>query len=135
MNKQTLRVIEEKNQIYLIDDDESVRKALKRLLGVYGFSVSTFASADEFLDLVPHDATGCLVLDIHMPGMNGFQLQEALVALGSRLSIIFITADKDIAITEYPLQKGVVGLLQKPFNDQALIDLIHEALGTHNRQE
>ncbi len=135
MNKRNLRVIEEKNQIYLIDDDESVRKALKRLLGTYGFPVATFASADEFLDLAPHDATGCLVLDIHMPGMNGFQLREALAALGSRLPIIFITADKDIAIKEHALLTGVVGLLQKPFNDQALIDLIHEALGIHNQQK
>jgi len=128
-------VIEEKNQIYLIDDDESVRKALKRLLGTYGFPVAAFASADEFLDLVPHDAMGCLVLDIHMPGMNGFQLREALATLGSRLPIIFITADKDIAIKEHALQTGVVGLLQKPFNDQALIDLIHKALGKHNQQK
>ena len=133
MIKQNRTAIEEMNQIYLIDDDESVRKALKRLLGAYGFPVAAFATADEFLDLVPHDATGCLVLDIHMPGMNGFQLQEALAALGSRLPIIFITADKDIAIKEHALQAGVVGLLQKPFNDQALIDLVHEALKTHNR--
>ena len=125
-------MIEEKNQIYLIDDDESVRKALKRLLGAYGLPAAVFASAEEFLDVVPHDATGCLVLDIHMPGMNGFQLREELAALGSRLPIIFITADKDIAIMEHALQTGVVGLLQKPFNDQALIDLIHEALGTHD---
>jgi FixJ family two-component response regulator len=135
MNKQNRIVIEEMNQIYLIDDDESVRKALKRLLGAYGFPAAVFASAEEFLDIVPHDATGCLVLDIHMPGMNGLQLREELAALGSRLPIIFITADKDIASKEHALQTGVVGLLQKPFNDQALIDLIHEALGTHNRQK
>ena len=128
-------MIEKKNQIYLIDDDDSVRKALKRLLGAYGLPAAVFASAEEFLDIVPYDATGCLVLDIHMPGMNGFQLQEALTALGSRLPIIFITADKDIAIKEQALQAGVVGLLQKPFNDQALIDLIHEALETHNQQK
>jgi FixJ family two-component response regulator len=135
MIKQKLTVIEEKNQIYLIDDDESVRKALKRLLGSYGFPAAVFASAEEFLDVVPYDATGCLVLDIHMSGMNGFQLQEELAALGSRLPIIFITADKDIAIKEHALQAGVVGLLQKPFNDRALINLIHEALGTHNHQK
>jgi FixJ family two-component response regulator len=135
MIKRNRTVTEEKNRIYLIDDDESVRKALKRLLGSYGFLASIFASAEEFLDVVPCDAKGCLVLDIHMPGMNGFQLQEELAALGSRLPIIFITADKDIAIKVHSLQAGVVGLLQKPFNDQALIDLIHEALGRHNQQK
>jgi len=135
MIKQNRTVIEEKNQIYLLDDDESVRKALKRLLGAYGFPVAAFTSADEFLDLVPHDATGCLILDIHMPGMNGFQLQEALAAAGSRLPIIFITADKDITIKEHALQAGVVGLLQKPFNDQALIDLIHKALEKHEQKK
>jgi|SRR5208337_3950482 len=135
MNKQNRTVIEEENQIYLIDDDESVRKALKRLLGAYDFPVAAFGSADEFLNVVPYDAMGCLVLDIHMPGMTGFQLQEELAALGSHLPIIFITADKDIAIKEYALRTGVVGLLQKPFNDQSLIDLIHEALGTHNQQK
>jgi len=89
MIKQNLTAIEEKNQIYLIDDDESVRKALKRLLGSYGFPAAVFAAAEEFLDVVPYDATGCLVLDIHMPGTDGFQLQEQLATLGSRLPIIF----------------------------------------------
>jgi len=124
-------MIETDNRVYLVEDDESVRRALKRLLGASGFQVTAFASADEFLDAVPIDAMGCVVLDIHMPGMDGFQLQHRLNSLGSRLPTIFITADRDAELGERALKAGAQGLLKKPFNDESLINMVRAALERH----
>lgn len=117
-----------KKQIYIVDDDESVRRALGILLGAYGFEVRTFASAAEFISSVLKQALGCLILDVHMPEMDGFTLQQKLNANGFRVQIIFISADRNLKFSEtYLKAAGAVGFLQKPFNDQELVDLIHIA--------
>jgi FixJ family two-component response regulator len=119
----------EKKQIYIVDDDESVCRALSLLLDTFGFEVRTFASAAEFLSSVLKHAPGCLILDVYMAEMDGFALQQKLNTNGLRLPIIFISADKNLKLSEQYLKAaGAVGFLQKPFNDQALVDLIKVAL-------
>ncbi len=119
----------EKKQIYIVDDDESVCHALSLLLDTYGFAVQTFASAAAFLNSVLKHAPGCLILDVHMAEMDGFVLQQKLNTNGFRIPIIFISADKNLKFSEeYLKAAGAVGFLQKPFNDQALVDLINIAV-------
>jgi len=119
----------DRKQIYIVDDDESVCRALGALLDTFGFEVRTFASAAEFLNTVLKRAPGCLVLDVHMAGMDGFALQQQLNMNGFQLPIIFMSADKNIRFTEsYLKSAGAVGFLQKPFDGQALVDLINIAL-------
>jgi len=117
-----------KKQIYIVDDDESVCRALSLLLDTYGFEVHTFASATAFLNSVLKDASGCLILDVHMAQMDGFTLQQRLNTNGFRIPIIFISADKDMKLSQQYLNAvGAIGFLQKPFGDQELVDLINSA--------
>ncbi len=115
--------------IAIVDDDPSVRRALHRLVQSAGYTVQTFASAREFLDWVPRGQTACLVLDIHLDGMSGFELQERLAADGAGIPIIFITAHDDAAIREGIKQSGAAGHLWKPVDGPALLDAIGRAIG------
>ena len=109
--------------IYIVDDDESVCRALKTFLITYEFKVKTFNSAKGFFDAVPNDAPGCLILDIRMPVLDGWAVQKRILDSGSKRPIIFISADnKDNA--DRALKVGAVGFLQKPVDGQVLIDLI-----------
>jgi FixJ family two-component response regulator len=118
-----------KKQIYVVDDDDSVCRAIRLLLDTLGFEVQTFASAPKFLNSVLKNAPVCLILDVHMAEMDGFTLQQKLNAHGFRLPIIFISADKDLKLSkQYLNAAGAIGFLQKPFNDLALVDLINTAL-------
>jgi FixJ family two-component response regulator len=114
--------------ISIIDDDVSVRRALRRLVRSAGYAVETFASAPEFVDSIPSARTACLILDIHLDGMTGFELQERLAADGVGIPIVFITAHDDAATRERVRQCGVAGYLRKPFDKQALLDAIQQAL-------
>ena len=111
--------------IYVVDDDESVCRALKILLMSYGFEVKTFNSAQSFFDTVPFDEPGCLLLDIHMPGIDGWEAQKKILASGSKRSVIFISAEKGDSAAVRALQVGAVGFLQKPVDGQTLVDLIN----------
>ena len=113
-----------KKQIYVVDDDISICRALSILLIAYGFIVDTFTSAEDFLNTVPHSSPGCLILDIHMPGLDGWGAQQRLLKSGSNRPVIMITADKNDINKDRALKAGAKGFLQKPFNDQALVDLI-----------
>lgn len=114
-----------KSRIYLVDDDNSLRTAIRRLLRSAGYSIETFHSARSFLDSVPlHDAQGVLLLDLRMPEMDGFELQEKLNELHSSLKIIIITADVKEGDRDRALRSGAVGFLQKPFHDESLLELI-----------
>ena len=111
-----------------MDDDKSVCRALDILLVTYGFTVDTFTSAEDFFRAVPNSVPGCLILDIHMPGLDGWETQQRLVASGSSRPVIIMSADKNRGLNERALKAGAAGYLQKPFNDQALVDLIKVAV-------
>jgi len=116
-----------KKQIYIVDDDESVCRALEILMTTYGFTVRTFLSAEEFFSAVPNSAPGCLVLDIHMPGLNGLEAWWRLSKSGSKRPIILITAEHSGDLKKQALETGAVGFLQKPIDDRVLAGLIHQA--------
>jgi two-component system response regulator TtrR len=113
------------SNIYIVDDDESVCRALKVLLMTYEFEVKTFNSAQSFFDNVAHDDPGCLLLDIHMPGLDGWETQKRILASGSKRPIIFISAEKQDNASDRALKVGAVGFLQKPVVAQTLVDLIN----------
>ena len=120
-------MLSEKKKIYIIDDDESVCRALKTFLTTFEFEVRTFNSAERFFDAVPNDAPGCLILDIHMPGIDGWAMQKIIFDSGSKRPVIFISAEKQDNAADRALKVGAVGFLQKPFNGQSLVDLINVA--------
>ena len=112
--------------IGVVEDDPSFLRALRRLLSGAGFSVVTFASAEEFLASESAGATACLVLDVHLGGMSGFDLQQHLVTAGIPIPTIFITAHDDPGTRERARSGGLY--LRKPFREDALIGAIHQAL-------
>lgn len=114
--------------VYVVDDDASVRKAIKRLIKSVGFNVMTFNSAQDFLKFDPEDETACLVLDIRMPGISGIELQEMFNQKNIQIPIIFISGHGNIAMSVETMKAGAVDFLEKPFEDQKLIDAIHNAL-------
>jgi len=115
--------------IYCVDDDDVYRKSLVRLLKSAGYPVESFASAQGFLDAVPvNQEAGVLILDLRMPGMNGFDLMQKRNELASRLTIIMITADAQPGDREHAISAGAIGFLQKPFEEESLLELIRPAV-------
>jgi len=114
--------------VYVVDDDESVCRALARLIRSVGLTAETFRSAKAFLDYPPVDRPACLVLDIRLPGPSGLDVQEALSQAGRDLPIIFITGHGTVPTTVRAMKGGALDFLQKPFNDQELIDCVQRAL-------
>jgi len=118
----------ENKQIYIVDDDESVCRALSVLLATYGFIVDTFTSAEDYFNAVPNSVPGCLLLDIHMPRLDGWEALKRIIESESKRPVIIISGDTNVELNEKALKAGAVGFLQKPFNDQALVDLIKVAV-------
>ena len=114
--------------VFLVDDDPSVRRSIKRLVGSVGLEVELFASAQEFLRVERRDAVSCLVLDVRLPGISGLGLQRELAAARIPIPIIFITSHGDIRMSVQAMKGGAVEFLPKPFRDQDLLDSIHTAL-------
>jgi len=114
--------------VFVVDDDEPVRDAIGLLLDTVDIPYETFESAQDFLSGYSRDRTGCLVLDIRMPGMNGLELQDKLLDDRDPLPIIFITGHGDIPMAVEAMRKGAVDFIRKPFRDQELLDRIQEAL-------
>lgn len=114
--------------VFVVDDDDSIRKAMARLMRSVGLNVETFGSAGEFLAREPHPGPACLVLDVRMPGLSGLDLQKELAASGSTLSVIFMTGHGTIPMSVQAMKAGAVEFLEKPFDDQTLIDAVHAAL-------
>ena len=115
--------------ISIVDDDPSVRRALRRLLQGVGYGVEAFASADEFLASAPIGRIACLVLDIRLDGMTGLDLQERLAGLKSAIPIVFITAHDD-AVTRLRVQQtGAAAYLPKPFDGATLLAAVRSAAG------
>jgi FixJ family two-component response regulator len=110
--------------VFIIDDDKSVLRALRRLIRSAGFNVMAFATAEEFLQAAERPTPDCLILDVHLPGMTGLELQERLIAEGRRIPIVLITAFPDGGTRERAQKAGAIAFLQKPFEDQALLDAV-----------
>ena len=116
------------DKVFVIDDDESIREALKSLIRSVGLSVETFASAQEFLQSPRPDVPSCLILDVRMPGLSGLDLQRDLTEANIHIPIIFITGHGDIPMSVRAMKAGAVEFLTKPFRDQDLLDAIQQAL-------
>jgi len=114
--------------VFVVDDDEFIREALKSLINSVGLRVATFASAREFLQSRGSDLPGCLVLDVRLPGLSGLDLQRELASANIHTPIIFITGHGDIPMTVRAMKAGAVEFLTKPFRDQDLLDAIQQAL-------
>jgi FixJ family two-component response regulator len=114
--------------VYVVDDDPSVRSALENLISSHGLLVKTFPAAREFLRGCPPDATGCLVLDVQMPGLSGLDLQRELKEAGIHLPVIFITGHGDIPTSVRAMKAGAAEFLTKPFGEQELLDAISQSI-------
>jgi FixJ family two-component response regulator len=116
--------------ICVVDDDPSVRRAISRLIGSYGFAVETFASAEAFLGASKADRCACLILDVHMAGMSGIDLHDYLTAEGcDPPPVIFITAQDDQVARSRVGRNGAVAYILKPFDSGALLAAVRHAIG------
>jgi len=121
---------ESKIRIYLVDDDESVRNALKMLFISSGMEVETFEEAEDLLQHQLREKKSCLISDIKLRGLSGIELQQNLAKSGSKIPIIFLTAFDTNEIRQQAKQAGAAGYLRKPVDDQALLDTIHWAISS-----
>lgn len=117
-----------KATVFIVDDNPAVRDAIRWLVEQVGLSAKTYATAHGFLAAFHPGMRGCLVLDIRMPGMSGIELQEKLLREGTHLPVIIVTGHGDVPITVRAMKACAFDFLQKPFNDQALLDAIQAAL-------
>jgi FixJ family two-component response regulator len=114
--------------VFVVDDDPSVRTAVQRLLVSVGLACETFANPSDFLYRAGHGVSGCLVLDVRMPGASGLDLQRVLNQTQVDLPVIFVTAHADVPLTVRAMKAGALEVLTKPFDDQALLDAVYQAL-------
>jgi FixJ family two-component response regulator len=115
--------------VVVVDDDDSVRRSLQRLIRSVGLDVEAFASAEDFLQSDRRAAPGCLLLDLQLPGMSGLELQERLLSEGRAIPVVFITAFGDDRSRELAARAGAVAFLQKPFEEKDLLDAVARTLG------
>jgi FixJ family two-component response regulator len=114
--------------VFVVDDDRSVRDALRRLITSVGMTVEVFATAQAFLSAPRRDAPGCLVLDVRLPGLSGLDLQRELASTNTTLPIIFLTGHGDIPMSVRAMKAGAIEFLTKPFREQDLLDPIRHAI-------
>lgn len=114
--------------VFIVDDDQEVRDALQLLMESVGLAVETFESAQAYLDAFDATRPGCLVLDVRMPGMGGLDLQVYLKSESLHPPIIIITGHGDVPMAVRAVQAGAVDFIEKPFNDQSLLDSVHRAI-------
>ena len=112
----------------MVDDDQSVRRGLRRLFKSAGYAAEMFASAEDYLAREPFPGPICLVLDVRMPGLNGLALQEALEERGGCEQIVFITGHSDVAACRQAMKNGAIDFLLKPFDDDELVEAVQRAL-------
>jgi FixJ family two-component response regulator len=110
--------------VYVVDDDEAVRNAIRLLLKTVGYAVTLYGSPEDFLAAYRDDQPGCLLLDIRMPQMSGLELQQQLNHRGATIPVIFISGHADIPMAVEAMQHGAFDFLQKPFRDQDLLDRV-----------
>ena len=114
--------------VLIVDDDADVRRSLERLIRSVGLEVETFDSAQAFLGREPPDGPACLVLDVRMPGLSGLDLHEKLSAAGLSVPIVFMTGHGTVPMSVRAMKAGAVDFLQKPFDDQVLLDAVQQAI-------
>lgn len=114
--------------VFVVDDDESMRRALDSLFRSVGLQVHLYASAQEFMRATRADVPGCLVLDVRLPGMSGLTFQQELVKAGIALPVIFITGHGDVPMTVRAMKAGAADFLTKPFEEQSLLDAVDAAI-------
>jgi len=114
--------------VFVIDDDQSVRKSLKRLLDAAHYETEVFESASEFLSRSAHPGRSCVIVDVQMPGLNGIDFQKALIEHGREEQIVFITGHGDIPMCAEAMKAGAVDFLPKPFKHKELLESIERAL-------
>jgi len=115
-------------RVFVVDDEQSVRTSLARLLATEDYAVEIFASAAEYLARVPHPGPACLVLDVRLPGLDGLALQRQLTEEGRTEQIVFITGHGDIPMGIGAMKRGAIDFLPKPFNDDELLSAVAKAL-------
>lgn len=116
------------NTVFVVDDDEPMRKSLEFLLESVNLNVKSFGSAQDFLDAYDPTEPGCLLLDVRMPVMSGLELQEKLREKGMKVAVIMMTAFADVPMAVRAMHQGAVDFIQKPFNEQALLECVQRAL-------
>jgi two-component system, LuxR family, response regulator FixJ len=114
--------------VYIVDDDPAVQQALRLSFRSVGYKAEVFASAAQFLAIYSEHLSGCILLDVRMPDMSGMELQEQLNQRHSILPIIFMTGHGDVAMAVTAMQSGALDFVQKPFNDQDLLDRVAQAI-------
>jgi len=130
-NQTAIPLNKTKPRIAIVDDDESVCRAVQRLIRSLAMDAETFSSGQQlldFLEAMPSFQPDCLILDVQMPGMNGIEVQDRLAMSGKTIPVIFITAHDEVGVREKALAKGAVAFLRKPFDDELLIKTLREAL-------
>jgi FixJ family two-component response regulator len=120
--------------VCVVDDDEAVRGSLRMLLQSMGLRTAVFSSAAAFLEAIDGIDSGCVLLDIRMPVMSGLELFDQLLSRGAHLPVIFITGHGDVPMAVRAVKKGAFDFLQKPFNDQELLDRVNDALREDTRR-
>ena len=120
--------------VFVIDDDASVRKSLKKLLASADYQTEVFKSADEFLARSPHPGPSCLLIDVQMPGLNGMDLQEALIQRRREEQLIFITGHGDIQMCARAMKAGAADFLPKPLRSEELLNCVEWALRRSREQ-
>ena len=113
--------------VFIVDDDEAVRQSTAWLIESIGLKVNTFVSADDFLENYNNES-GCIVMDVRMPGMSGLEAQEEMKTRGISLPLIFITGHGDVPMAVRALKRGAFDFIEKPFNDQLLLDAVQRGL-------
>jgi FixJ family two-component response regulator len=120
--------------VFVIDDDESVRKSVKRLLGSVKYESEVFASASDFLTRSPYPGPSCVIVDVRMPGLNGIEFQQALLQRHREEQLIFITGHADIPICVHAMKSGAVDFLPKPLRREQLLKSVESAIGRSAEQ-
>jgi two-component system, LuxR family, response regulator TtrR len=114
--------------VFVIDDEESVRSSLSLFLKLSKYNVESYESSEQYLAREPHSGSGCIILDVNLRGKSGLELQEELINRNSQLPVIFITGYGNIQMSVHALKKGAVNYLEKPFNEDVILNAVSEAL-------
>lgn len=120
--------------VFVIDDDESVRKSVKRLLRSADYEAETFGSAADFLARAPHAGPACVIVDVKMPGLNGFDFQQALIQRRREEQLVFITGHGNIPMCAQVMKAGAVDFLPKPFKPRELLKCVERAIARSTEQ-